>query len=400
MIARGALSLGLLLTVAVRTAPGAEPLRLGAVRLIFGGEGSFSIAPKDRGYFNEIDYQRGALRLARVSLTAELRAGEHVAALAEIRTDNFETLRAYGLYLRFRPWTKRTFDIQAGLVPQVFGGFTRHPYGAGNLVIGYPLAYQYQTSLRADAVPGSADDLARWRGEGWLVYYPLGTDRPAPGRPLVDTQRWDTGIEVRLGSAPVEFTAAVTQGTLSDPVRGNDNNGGKQVAARVAWKPTAGLIVGASGAGGESLSRTVLDALPPDRDGRRYRQRAFGFDVEYSRGYGLVRAEVIASAWDMPTLGTPPLPSSLKALSVMAEGRYKLAPGWSVAARIDHLGFSRIHTSYGRVTWDAPVSRAEGSVGFSPDRHVQIKAAYQHNWRDGGRVRSEGFAAAQLVLWF
>ena len=397
---RLALSLWLPLTMAGGTASAVEPLRFGQVRLGFGVGGTIAIAPEDRGYFNTIDYGLDALRLARVSLSADLRVAEHVAALAEVRTDNFETLGVYGAYLRFRPWTKRSFDVQAGLVPPVFGGFTRHPYGAGNLLIGYPLAYQYLTSLRADAVPASADDLARWRGGGWLVSYPIGNPSPHSGLVLVNTQSWDTGVEFRLGSSPVEAAAAVTLGSLSAPLEWEDDNGGKQVAVRVVWKPTPGLVVGVSGAGGEYLSRTVVDALPPDQAGRRYRQWAGGLDVEYSRGYWLLRAEAIASAWDMPALGTPPVPSRLSALALMAEGRYRLAPGWSVAARVDHLGFSQMETSHGRVTWDAPVERVEAAVSYSPERHVQVRAGYQYNWRDGGRVREEGFAVAQLLVWF
>ena len=69
-------------------------------------------------------------------------------------------------------------------------------------------------------------------------------------------------------------------------------------------------------------------------------------------------------------------------------------------ARVDHLGFSQMDTSYGRVTWDAPVSRVEAAVSYSPERHLQVRAGYQYNWRDGGRVREEGLAVAQLLVWF
>jgi hypothetical protein len=31
---------------------------------------------------------------------------------------------------------------------------------------------------------------------------------------------------------------------------------------------------------------------------------------------------------------------------------------------------------------------------------MEIKAAWQHNWRDGGRVRERGFAAIQLLYWY
>ena len=66
-------------------------------------------------------------------------------------------------------------------------------------------------------------------------------------------------------------------------------------------------------------------------------QSAVGADIEYSRDYYLVRLETIASTWTLPTLATP-----LRALSTSIEGRYKLRPGFHVAARFEHLGFSDI----------------------------------------------------------
>ena len=87
-------------------------------------------------------------------------------------------VRPYALYLRIRPWTTRDFDIQVGRVPPTFGAFARRTYANDNPLIGYPLAYQYLTSLRPDAVPANADELLRMRGRGWLSNYSLGDPTP------------------------------------------------------------------------------------------------------------------------------------------------------------------------------------------------------------------------------
>ena len=92
-------------------------------------------------------------------------------------------VRPYALYLRIRPWTTRDFDIQVGRVPPTFGAFARRTYANDNPLIGYPLAYQYLTSLRPDAVPASADELLRMRSRGWLVRYSLGNPTSGAGRP-------------------------------------------------------------------------------------------------------------------------------------------------------------------------------------------------------------------------
>ena len=44
--------------------------------------------------------------------------------------------------------------------------------------------------------------MLRMRGEGWLVRYPLGNRVPAAGVPLVASLRWDTGVQVRIGTEP------------------------------------------------------------------------------------------------------------------------------------------------------------------------------------------------------
>jgi len=91
----------------------------------------------------------------------------------------------------------------------------------------------------------------------------------------------------------------------------------------------------------------------------------------------------------------------LRAVSTLVEGRYKIAPGLYVAARVDHLGFSEVSTSAGLQSWDAPVTRAEAGTGISIQRNLLLKLAYQYNRRVGGPLVPTGRqTAAQLVYWF
>ena len=83
------------------------------------------------------------------------------------------------------------------------------------------------------------------RARGWLASYSLGEQRPAPGMPLVNASGGH-GVQVRVGRTPLSVSAAVTNGTLSNP-RGTDDNGGKQVSARLEWRPLTGLVIGGSG---------------------------------------------------------------------------------------------------------------------------------------------------------
>jgi hypothetical protein len=372
-------------------------------RLTFGVEALASAATDDPGYFNDTSYGRSAMRLARVRLDASLRLGGRAAVLAEGRADNGEGLTVAALYLRLRPLPDRPFDIQAGRIPPVFGASSRRNYSAENPLIGTPLAFQYLTSLRTDSLPATADDLLVMRGRGWRTRYTIGSSAWDRGLPIVAGDRWDTGIEVRVGKEPVSLTAGLTQGTLSDP-RVQDDNGGKQLAARVEVRPALGIVLGASVSRGEYITREADRALPADPVRESYRQEAVGFDLEYSRGYWLLRSETVLSRWAVPQLQRPFLTEDLGASGTYVEAKYKIRPGLYAAVRGDHLSFSHITgTLFGGrpMSWDAPVSRVEAGAGYSLRRNFLLKLAVQRNWRSGVAFGAkESVAGAQLLFWF
>lgn len=368
-------------------------------RLTVAGEVAASVSPEDPAFFNDSGYRGNALRTLSMGLDASLRVARPVALLTQIRADDFSHPTVYALYLRLRPWENRSFDVQIGRIPPVFGAYLRRPYSSGNPLIGRPLAYQYLTTLRPDTLPGNADDLLRVRGRGWSVRYPsgvpAGVDR-APGLPLIQGLRWDTGIEATVGTRPVQLAMALTQGSLCNPQLDDDNDG-KAVSARLAWTPAAGLIVGGSAARGAYTTREVEALLPPGA-GTSFAQQSVGVDLEYSRDHGIARLEWMASDWDVPVLGSPALGGPLRTWALSVEGAYRLAPGWDVAVRVDTLRPSVIQGTDRRAPWDSPVSRVETGMAYRIRRSWTVKAVYQHNWRGDGPPGRRGFPAAQ-VLW-
>jgi hypothetical protein len=377
----------------------AEPTSFFGGRLRLGAEVSGTLAPEDEGYFNYSDYEFSTLRLFRIDLAAEARLASSASFLLDVRTDNLDSPRLYALYLRVRPWPSREIDLQAGIVPPVFGAFPRRRYAYDNPLPSLPLAFQYLTDLREDAVPARAEEIVAQRGRGWQVRYPIGSSYAGPGLPLVNGEKWDTGIELRLGDRPWSLALALTQGTLSNPLT-DDDNSGKQLSGRLAWAPSAALVVGVSGAGGEFLSREARDALPDPARAATYRQKALGVDLEWAAGYWILRAEAVWSRWRVPAIDATRIEDPLDAVGGYAEARYKLRPGLFLAGRAERLAFSELPTVAGRQTWDAPVTRVELGAGYSPLRHVLLKTSWQHNWRDGGRVRENDLVAGQVLLWF
>jgi hypothetical protein len=366
-------------------------------RLTVGAEIVGTIGDEDDvAFFNYTDYEHNALRSFRAALTGMWRPLERVAFIADVRTDNLEDVRAYAAYVRVRPLRDQALDIQAGRIPPVFGSFARQAYSLDNPVIGYPLAYQYLTSLRADAIPANSSELASMRARGWRAEYSIGSPEPGPGIPVVSSFRWDTGIQVRWRHRMVEVAGALTNGTLGDPQVG-DNNGGKQISGRVAVLPMPGLVIGGSAARGAWLDRDLqgeLDGLEDDAS-----QTAIGADFEYSRDYWVIRGELVWSRWQMPFAATGRV-QDLDALATWIEGRYRFTPRVFVGARVDRLGFSDIRTDRSLVAWDAPVTRVETALGYYLQRNLILRAAVQYNDRDAGRVTRRTYFAGQIACWF
>ena len=357
----------------------------------------------DSAFFNYTDYEHNALRMFRVSLAGMWRAASRLAFLGELRSEDVEHVVPYALYVRVRPFAGQPLFIQAGRIPPVFGAFGRRTYTTdANPLIGYPLAYQYLTSLRPDAIPASADELLAMRGRGWRTVYSLGSPNPAPGVPLMSAYRWDTGVEVHYSGRRIDGSMAVTVGTLSKPLVEDDNDG-RQLSGRVAWKPVVGLVIGASGSSGAFLSRPLSEIRTVQSDGP-FTQRAIGVDAEYSRDYWIVRGEMLHSRWTLPAVAEPYLPDPLRATAGFVEGRYRFGARYFAAARVDRLTFSRIRGQRlfgGAPTpWDAPVTRIEAGGGVFLRRNLTVRGVLQRNWRDGGRVRVRTFVSGQVAFWF
>jgi hypothetical protein len=373
----------------------AEPVSFGGGRVVLSGDAAVSIAPEDFGFFNFSDYEHSTLREFRAGVSAMVRATERVAVLAEIRSENLATPEAYALYARIRPFSRHRFDIQIGRIPPTFGAFPRQTYGRDNPLIGYPLAYQYLTSLRADALPANTDELLRMRGRGWLASYSIGNVTAERGVPLTAGLTWDTGVQVSSGWKAIDVTGAVTNGSPSRPVVADDNDG-KQVAGRIVVHASPALAIGSSYARGSFVGRRAVAAAGATGG---YAQEAVGIDASYQAGHLSIRGEVIGTSWNLP-LADPKTAVTLRAGAVSVESKYTFLPGAYGAIRIERLAFGRVSTTRGLAAWEAAVDRVEVGGGYYIQRNLIARGSLQFNDRSGGRVTSSRLAAAQLLFWF
>jgi hypothetical protein len=371
------------------------PVTFGDGRVVLAGDVSAALAADDPGFFNYGSYEQSTLRGFRAGLSAEVRAHRRVSFLAEVRTENLRQATPLAAYARWRPFDDHRIVVQAGRIPPTFGRSSRAAYQRQDALVGDPLAYQYLTSLRPDAVPASVDELFAMRGRGWLPSYSIGEQGSRAGVPLAAAYTWDTGVQVSSSWRGVTVAGAVTTGTLSNP-RVRDDNDGRTVALRATLTPATGLEFGASFSRGRFLERRLTRLLAMSDAGSAV-QQAHGVDLEFSRGHLVVSAEAVASEWRLPIAGRL---ERLRALGTSGETRYAVLPGVYAAARVEHLAFNRLHGVREALTWDAPVTRLEIGGGVYVRRNATARVSWQLNERDGGRVRRARFVAAQLLYWF
>jgi hypothetical protein len=330
---------------------------------------------------------------------AEWRMGSRLSAIGEIRSEDIATIEPAAAYVRWRPFGAHDFSIQAGRIPPVTGAFARRAYGRDNAVLGLPLAYQYLTSLRADALPATTAELLRMRGRGWQPTYLIGADTTEPGVPLSSVARWDTGVEATWRHARAELSAALTRGSPAVPVV-RETNSGLTWSSRAALLWPSGLTVGASAARGRWIADEVADLLPDGR-GRPGSQSLIGVDGEFGRSRWLVRSEWLRTVFELPILLASDPDARLTSWTAFVEGRYRAHPRWQVGVRLERLAFGDVRDVSGAmVPWEGDVDRVEGTLGFRASRHFEVRGGWQHNWRAAGRVRERGYPTCGLLYWF
>ena len=190
-----------------------------------------------------------------------------VSLVGEVRTENVDELELSALYVRWRPLDAHEFDIQAGRIPPVVGAFARRAYGRDNLVIGLPLAYQYLTSLRPDALPATR----RRRAADARPRMAAQSSRSARRRSR-PACRWSRRLAVghrRRGAVAPRLDGAGRR----RHARRAGGSGRARDQRRPAWSGRAavhlpvGMTIGVSGARGPVDRDAVLALLPDDRRG-------------------------------------------------------------------------------------------------------------------------------------
>lgn len=273
------------------------------------------------------------------------------------------TIRVNGAYAVInRVLGQHWLNLKAGMIPSPFGNYgLRSSYFNLNPLIGVPLMWHHRTHLEGDSY-ATRDALLvnRAKDHGYL---PIGYDAC-----------WEIGWELFGELGMLEYSLALTEGTMSNPTE--RDNDGRQVIVKMGLNPLIGIRFGASIASGPYLSPTAADTLYVKVED--YAATAAGLYFELKTGFIQLYSEFITSTWESPYIDSDEL---LTLYSGYLEGRYDILPNLYVAARADIVEYSKLLNAdqTGEETWGDPLRRVELGLGYRLTREVLIKSVYQQN---------------------
>ena len=184
----------------------------------------------------------------RLRLFARHWVTERIGVFTELLYDVEADPRVNGAYvvineLAERPW----LNARIGLAPNPIGAYgLRSTYFNSNPLVGIPLIWQYRTNLSS----GGADTATGLTSR---------TAEPGGGVPVLYDSCWNIQWELLGEVGLFEYSAAVTAGSLSNPMRSRAVPGSTWLG-RLGAVPLPGLRVGVSAAHGPYLSPPTLDS--------------------------------------------------------------------------------------------------------------------------------------------
>ena len=324
---------------------------------------------------------------------------DHVAVFIELWHDDDAItssggdIRMEGAFIAFMNLRSEALNIKVGKFAVPFGTYYNRAYSNKNPLIGAPLLYGYHTvASNGTLYKNNAEQLERKVGIGQNRQY---------GVSFVYEACWSTGIALFANMVKYEYLLAITNETVGS-MRAKTNDG-KQIAGRFGFRPTFGLKVGMSAAYGPylySLATVYSDSppLPAVTSIEDYKQKIYGFDLEYSRGHLEIFGEYARNSLDSMIKE-----GELAASTLYLEGKYKLTPRLYAAIRYDQMIFDKIDDGTGtghRETWDYDVIRVEGGFGYKVTKDVILKLVQRGYRFNGNHYLDEDTTALQMAIMF
>ena len=325
--------------------------------------------------------------------------GDHLFAFVQARADwGFDVHYMEGLQVRLDEWFARwtesgdgwSLSFQAGKFATPLGNFVPRHDSLHNPLIRAPLPYDHVTTLGDNRAPPNNDVLVNRRDLDDLkhLWIPM-IWGPVYGRGAM------AFATIGKVDARLAFTNAAPSERPPEWEWHHDTLNDMNWAARLGWSPFIGFKVGANASYGPYLRRLASPTIPGDNHSSDYAQKLYGIDLEYSIGHLVLFGEAFATEWEIPNIN-----GDVRAYSYYAEAKYKLFPGFHVAARFGQIFFNKLRTTGGYWSWDRDTTRLEIGAGYFIQLNLLAKVAYEINSERGpDDVRDNVLAFSMTMEW-
>ncbi len=305
---------------------------------------------------------------------------DNVAGLVNARIlDNGSAYFDY-VAIRLANLTPLNLNILAGKFDLPFGNLEDRIFPRQNPLFGLPVLYDYRTALPTRVT--TEREILAAQGSGSGMY-------------LLDGGIYDIGVMVFGSFGIVDYSLAVTSGTISETSYGGGNTNsdfGKLI--RLAITPFVGLTLGGAYAWGPYIEETSTP-LPRAIDVNTYNQRAAELDIEFSRGHGVLNAEGVYSTYQVPLETND---ENFKALGFSVEGKYTVMPRLYLALRLSGMHFGEALLGGTEQPWDYDVTEFEGGLGYFLYKDVLLKLVRRETRIHGGTMPKDNLTVLQLVV--
>jgi hypothetical protein len=299
-------------------------------------------------------------------------------------------------YLRYSPHLAWDLNVQLGKFGTPFGQFLTRNYSNENPLIGYPLIYTHRTPVSAAYVPTDVGELLTYRGRGEGAGFYAFSNGNA-WLPLVNFS-YPTGVMVFGNPGRWDYRLALVNSSVSNPLNLGEPGQRPQWIGAGGITCLPGLHVGVSYAEGPYLNGSANRWLAPGQSIDDFKQKALGFDLQYTLHHFEVYAELLFNRFDVPNLL-----QSLGATGYYIEAKQTWTPRFFTAVRWNQIFFDRLRgdsLSGEAPRFDYNVNSLEAGIGYRFTEKLLSKFSYQYNRTLSDTVPRENILAAQLVFSF